>query len=227
MKIESNIAGIIGQVRRLQEVIPVAMERALRPARWGRFAQATAYQVLNALMLKEERQYFPKFLDTLRVLFLDGGLNFRMASPWLGFNLEQDALSQAQAAASARSNTDLGMGLFDRPITEFEAAIQQWVETEKRKDKRDWGKSDEQVAHLISYILLTADEKLGVKGKAAKAALMPHITKWLQKRSAPQMKPERIELLLLAVLAAWREGMRAGYGRAVSEEIGPLMGELV
>src|SRR5262249_51235413 len=127
-------------------------------------------------------------------------------------------IEEARSAKAVTSGRDLASGLFDLPVRDFEALIQEWVEAGeaaggKRLDARDWGKSPEEVADLISYIMLTPDP--GDKAKKAREGLEPHIAEWLSKRLGGGLDPVTVDLWLRAVLAAWREMVKLLYPQKV------------
>lgn len=215
--IDSNILGVMRQTEDLIERrIPEAMERAFDPAFWYRDARDLAIRTILAIADPKERKYIPDFADTVTAGVLGGGgLSLQMHTP---FPELRDMLASAQSARAAMNPQDLGQNLFRLPVQEFEDLILEWVEQAKHKDARDAGKSDEEIAQLISYILLSPNLKAGGKGERARAALMPHIAEFLQQHQAANRLPaETTDRWLRAVLVAWRELLRLKYPSKVRE----------
>ncbi|HEX3800242.1 MAG TPA: hypothetical protein VH413_16220 [Verrucomicrobiae bacterium] len=226
MRIESNIVGVIRQTERLIQRVPEAAARVLRPEHWRDEAVEIATKVLNVLAAPAELKFVPMFISRLAVGLFDGGLSIGMSTP---FPALHDILASAQAAAGVTANKDLGMGLFDLPVAEFEELILKWVEASeaeggKRRDERDAGKTGEEIARLISYIMLTP--RPGVKALIARQRLAPHITAFLAAGQADRLPPEKVDLWLRAVLGAWREMVRARFRVKMMGELKAMKGEL-
>ncbi len=211
MRISSNISAVIQQTRKLIEHIPVAAQAALRPEVWHEEARGVAERVLRALASPEESALVPRFMASLEASGLTGGgLKLTMRSPESG----SDLIEQARSARGVTSGKELGRGLFDLPVRQFEELMEEWVGTPeseggKRRDARDMGKTDEDIAHLISYIMLTPNP--GKKAEKARAGLEPHIAAWLSKRLGGGLDPATADLWLRSVLAGWREMVKLLY----------------
>lgn len=214
--IGSNLKEVIAQTERLLVAIPEAMESAWRPELWIEEAKDVAARTMQALASGEEAKYIPDFVETVTAgLLPSGGLSLKAKNPR---SAGMATLPEAQAARGALIP---GMrGLFQEQVQNFEELLLEWVETEKRKDKRDWGKTDEEIADLISYILLSPT--LGPKGEAARKKLAPHIEAFLAKRAAAGLSAEKASEWLRAVLAAWRELVRMKYAGKVRHELHEL-----
>ena len=101
----------------------------------------------------------------------------------------------------------------------------EWVRTEKRKDERDAGKTDEEIAQFISHLLLTPNPT--AREAAARESLLPHIIDFLQRKQAVARLPATtVDLWLRAVLAAWREMVRARFPMVLHEELIKARAEL-
>jgi len=228
MTINSNIAGVIRQTERLMARIPVAATAALQPVKWEVEAANLAQTILYTLATPAEAQFVPLFIKQITTGVFEGGLSLKMQTPFAPL---RNILGQAQAAKGATSNKDLGMGLFDLPIREFEDLILKWVETSeeeggKRRDARDTGKSDEQIAHLISHIMLSPDMDRSKKGRKAREKLTPHIEEFLKSGQANRLPPATVSLWLQAVLAGWREMVLRRYPAKLKAELAATKGEL-
>jgi hypothetical protein len=232
MKIESNIVGVGRQVERLMARVPEAAARSLKPDRWLVQARSTAEGILLVLALPQERRFVPQFIATMAAEVWSGGapsggaLSLKMSTP---FPELHDLLASAQAAKGVAGNQDMGMGLFDLPLREFEDLILKWVETSeaaggKRRDARDDGKSDEDIARLISYIMLSPN--IGIKGAIARVKLTPHIEEFLQKSQADRLTPATVDLWLRAVLEGWRALVRQALPGRIKAELAVMRNEL-
>jgi hypothetical protein len=230
LSISSNIAGIIRQTERLKESIPEAMNRALAPEQWIDLARDTALRVLTAIAQPAERVFVPDFVATVTGAILPGqndGLSLKMITP---FATLRDLIADAQSARAVASPFDQGTGLFQGQISEFEALIQQWVETPeadggKRRDSRDLNKTDEEIAQLISYIMLSPN--IGFKGFIARMKLTPHIEAFIQKQQGLRLDPATVDAWLRTVLEAWRQMINLHYLAKVKVELNRMSRELL
>lgn len=223
MRIETNIKSVIGQLERLKAKVPVAAVAALEPQHWLEPARQLASSILLSLATPQERRFIPGFIETISLVFQTGSLSFSIKAPLPDLR-DVLTLEEAQAARSATSVRDMAQGLFEKPVQTFRDLIQQWVETPqeqggKRRDARDWGKTDEEVAELISRIMLSPDMKSGSKMEKARNALWPHIADWLSAQQSNQLPPETVDLWLKSVLAGWRELVRINYPSVLRNQL--------
>jgi hypothetical protein len=228
--IESNIAGVLERARRRPRDIREAMTRTLQPEEWLELARLEAQRTLWALAGQDEWRLVDSFLDTVMASGIPAGFILRMRNPIppvLGvsdFAMARDLQTAGQA------------NLFSELANQFDQMMTDWVATEKEKDKRDEGKTDEEIGEWISYLMLTPDSKLSdepsgpgrVSEREAKRRLLPHIVKYIESRQQEgRLSNETISAWLLAVLAAWsalvrREfaGKLRGHMAAVRQELG-------
>jgi hypothetical protein len=155
------------------------------------------------------------------MLTLNARSPFKDSSP-------DDIIKNARGAAATLTPKEIietrGLSLFMQQVENFKAVILEWVqgdalstttdlpytdELAKRKDARDWGKTDEEVARFISHLMLTPDPTDGEM--KAREALEPHISKYIANRLAEQLDEATVEVWLKAVMAAWRAMLRAVY----------------
>jgi len=207
MRLESNLYGVIARTERLtRRDIPLAMAAAVKPGQWRELAYTEAQRTLLALAEPTQRHFIEAFLRTLTVDVFGTGFFIRMSSPFIAGH----TLAEYQAARSAVKPSDLGQNLFQKDIAEFEQLMTEWVETEKRKDRRDQGKSDEEIGNFISFLMLTPSPT--PREAAARKKLMPHILDFLQrKQGMSRLNPEVVDAWLRGVLAAWRAMVRAHF----------------
>lgn len=229
MRLDSNLSGVIRQTERLIQRIPKAMEQALHPDRWRDDARTLAFNTLNAIAQTNEAVYVGQFVATLEAAVLaGGGLSLKLRSPF-------PPVATLTAAQQARTLLDPSHGfssLFLGPVQEMEAFILEWVATQKDKDQRDAGKSDQDIADFISYVLLSPGGANVIvssgknKGRYARETLMPHLEEFLQQQQRGRLAPETVTLWLRAVLAAWRHLLRLKYPARVRAELRAMKGEL-
>ena len=228
MTITSNIAGVIRQVERLRVNVPLAEERALARPEWEAEAVGEARRTLLALADPAQRQFIEPFIQTVKSWFAQPVRSFEMKSPF-GELLEPfEAIAAARLARENLNPADLSQSLFLKPVQDFEDLILQWVQTDeadfgKARDARDLGKMDEEIAHLISYIMLSP--KLGPKGMAARGHLTQHIARFLVARQQP-LDAATIDAWLRAVLAAWRVLVVKLFPGKMRAELRAMKGEL-
>jgi len=227
-KVESNIDDVIGRTRKIKRAIPLAMQEALAPELWLARARQVAQRTLLAIAQPEERKFIQPFVNTVSADLLGTMLRLQMRSPFAG-NSPDKVLDAARAAAAMLTPKEIvatrGLSLFMQPVENFETLVLQWVrgdirvdadkdlpfpdELAKRKDARDWGKTDEEVARFISHLLLTPDPTDGER--IAREKLETHIAKFIANRLAGELDEAAGEIWLKAVLAAWRAMMRSEY----------------
>jgi hypothetical protein len=228
-KVESNINDVIGRTQKIKRAIPLAMQEALAPELWLARARQVAQRTLLAIAQPEEQRFIQPFVNTVSADLLGAMLRLQMRSPFAG-NSPDQVLDSARAAAAALTPKEIvatrGLSLFLQPVENFERLILEWVrgdlrdnsdgsqepypdELAKRKDARDWGKTDEEVARFISRLMLTPDPTDGER--AAREKLEPHIAKFIANRLVEELNEAVAEVWLKAVLAAWRAMLRAVY----------------
>ncbi len=227
-KIESNIESVIGRTQKIKRDIPLAMQEALAADLWIAQARQVALRTLLAIAAPEERKFIQPFVNTVSAEIVGTALSLKMRSPFT-LNTPDKVLDTARAAAAALTPKEIvqtrGLSLLMQPVENFEAMILESVqgtlqtdnekdfpypdELAKRKDARDWGKTDEEVARFISHLLLTPDPTDGER--KAREALEPHIAKYIANRLSGELNEAVAEVWLKAVVAAWRALLRSAY----------------
>jgi hypothetical protein len=222
MRIESNIAAVIGRVNRLKtHDIPTAMKRALNPAKWRDLAYQEAQATLWALATAEQKQHVDAFLTTLKALPLPEGFVLQMRTPFI----TAASLLDFQSARAALSPADLSQNLFLGNVQQFEEWVTEWVTTEKNKDSRDTGKTDEEIGDFISYLMLTPNPT--PRELAARQKLAPHIVDFIKRRQAQdRLDDATVETWLLAVLKTWRNLVADHFGEIFRREFRAVRSEL-
>lgn len=225
LQITSNVDSVIERTRKLRTDIPQAMQKALAPDLWMAQARDVAQRTLLAIAEPEQRKHIQPFVNTVSAELAGITLSLKMRSPFQASSPDQ-MMGDARAAAASLTPKEIvetrGLSLFMKQVENFEAIVLQWVqgdmpdenipypdETGKRKDARDWGKTDEEVARFISHLLLTPDPTEGEL--VAREKLEPHIAKYIANRLASQLGEAIVEVWLKAVMAAWRAMLCSGY----------------
>lgn len=197
--------------------IPAAVRQATAPAPWVPAAREEAERVLNAIATEEQRRFIPDFVRTVSAALLTEGFVLNARKPFLAPVREPVTVASAGAAQAAISPFDRGMSLFQKSAEEFEQMVVEWVETVKHKDRRDWGKTDEEIAHFITEALLSPYGAQWLvregpnKGRTVREVFLPHITEFIRAKQAEQdhgLTQETLAGWLQAVLVAWRALVR-------------------
>ena len=230
MQFKSNIAAVISRTKRLQSHdIPSAMKRACDPGYWQKLAYDEAKATLAALATADQKQYIEGFLNTLKSLPLGVGFALRMNSPFP----PAQTIDDMAAARAAVSPSDLSQNLFLKELQQVEDWIVDWVQTEKNKDQRDAGKTDEEIASFISYAMFAPDgARLVVqngpnKGRLVRDVFLPHIEDFLKrKQSSARLSAEVVDAWLRAILSAWRNLVRDLFPQKFHTELLAVRGEL-
>jgi hypothetical protein len=223
LMLDSNCAGVRDRLQRLRDHdVPKALAKAVAPSPDLRqLAHDTALRTLEALAGAKEREFIPKFVATLEHGVFGNGFFMRLRDPFH----RPLTLGEFQGARASLSPQDLNQSLFLQTVQDFDELMIRWVQEEKRKDERDWGKTDEEVGHFIAY-LMTAPNPTP-REMAARASLMPHIVDFLKRAQGEgNLAPETTATWLRAVLAAWREVFRKRLPERFCAELRALRNQL-
>lgn len=214
--IDTNLDAVIERTRRLPERIQGAMHRASLPLRWQDEAREAAEKMLLALASPVDAPHVPLFVRTVVASALPGGnagfvLSMRNPTPRVN-----DLLNNVSRMLSGDNPLrDLQVGANRAMLQEL---ILDWVREAKDKDQRDAGKSDEEIAGLISYIMFSP--RLEERGMEAREALTPHIVDFLREKLIDlRVAPETVDEWLRAVLAAWKQWAGPRWLEVVREEL--------
>ena len=232
MQVESNIQGVIDRLKRKPRDIRGAMARTLAPAEWEKPLREEAKRTLWALakpnvgLASPEWGFVNAFIETVLVAPFMTGFFARMSNP-LPPVLAIEDFMMARGLQMRALNTGSGPTLFSDFLNQFDQMMTDWVATEKRKDRRDWGKSDEEIGHFVGYLMLTPDGNLSEKERAAKKKLWPHISEYIQRRQQEKrLNADTINAWLLAVLAAWSALVRREFPGKFREQLAAVRSEL-
>lgn len=211
--ITHNIEGALYRLGRIRPALESARLDCLDPQRWANPLKFKAEEVLMPLAGNAALQAaIGRFIGSFGIEATENGftvtLGYHYATPRDG--VMQGDLSGLQSDYAAANQGDPN-DLFTRSVRDFERIILEWVGTPeerggKARDHRDWGKSDDEVAALITRIMLAPDPS--PKMQAAREGLLPHIVNFLH-RGNTDLSPDLIAAWLLAVLAAWRDKVKA------------------
>lgn len=234
MRLATNLSAVITRVGRLQtHDIPRAVRAALKPEPWHPLAVETAEKALRNLpgLDPAHEPFIKDFIATITASAFGEGMRLAMRTP-VALRASDFTVKDFQGAHSAVSGADLNQNLFLKDLVAFEAMMAEWVATEKNKDQRDAGKTDEDIGNFIAYALLTdAGGQMVVKegknkGRLVRDVFLPHIVEWLKKKQAAPVAPEIIEAWLRTVLAAWTEMVRAYFPGRFRAALGTARAEL-
>ena len=249
MRLAHNLGAVSARLSRLQSRdIPVALERALHRPEWLGLVEKSAKQSLLAVADPQHRQLIDIFLTTLLRTTFPSGVAFSLRTPpelrSTHFTLDnfmagkqgtrrvQEPAGVGDSIKTVLTGPVAGWDLFSQAVNDLDAIIEDWVGTEKHKDQRDWGKSDEEIAHFISYALLMPDGggltvRSGKnKGRLVRDVFLPHIEKFLAQQQAAPLDPAIIHAWLEAVRHGWRELFRAQYPDFARHELHATREEL-
>ena len=199
VQLETNIAGVLERARRRGRDLNLAIDQTLDVAAWREPMRREAQRTLWALAAQEEWAMVDPFMETMFTAVMPDGFFSQMSNPLPPVPGLADFQSALQTQGAG------GPGLFSGLLNRFDELMTEWVATEKRKDRRDWSKTDEEIGRWIGYLMLTADSALTPLERDTKGKFMPYIVEFLQRRqTAGRMPDATINRWLLAVLAAWQ-----------------------
>lgn len=234
MILRSNIAQVIGRLKRLEAGIPEAVKEAIAPTYWKGRLEHVALQTLRAQWALErdlkKRQLYerltPRIIATLTSEMLGMASRFTLEIPESmavgGLNV-QAAIDYKLAQLTPAGRTKkfaISEPDQEEHLESVRQAIRDWVMLEKKRDERDEGLTDEQIAERIEEILGLSDraiprERTPLLEESA-TSLVRAINDWLagagdtppvQRDSAAPagltIDPETAASWMQAVLLAW------------------------
>jgi len=211
----------------MQTDIPSAMAAVLEPERWREVMFREAQRTLWALAKPAEWRAVELFLRALLTGKLADGFFSAMNNPIPPTMAVEDFAIVNHMQLTQVKDGQGGPGLFSKLLNQFDEMLVDWVATEKRKDARDWEKSDEEIGQWIGQLLLTPDIKLSDKERSAKEKLLPHIVDYLQRRQAEKrLADETVNAWLRAVLAAWSVLVRREFPQRLAAQLAAQRAEL-
>jgi hypothetical protein len=222
----SNIQGVLDRARARPRQIAEALRVTLAPAGWVDVMRQEAAKTLWAIAKPEEWQQVKLF--TVVTDALADGFFSAINNPIPPVMALQDFAIVNHMQLTQVNDGQGGPNLFSNLLNQFDELMTDWVANEKRKDRRDWDKSDEEIGRWIGYLLLTPGGKLSPDEKAAKAGFMRHIPQWLeQQQKSKRISDATVNAWLLAVLAAWRELVRREFPARLERQYRQLQEVLV
>ena len=241
MTVTSNIQGVIDRMKRKPRDVRTALTRTLADKEWDAMMRAEAKKTLWALAKQPEWPFVDAFLKTVLTGPFMTGFFARMSNPIPPILYVED-FAMARGLQTRALNEGSGPTLWSDFLNQFDQMVTDWVANEKRKDARDWDKSDEEIGSWIGYLMLTPDSKLNPKrsGKVnpvtgqpvlseleAKHHLMKHIVDYIQRRQTTnRLGNDTINAWLLAVLAAWSKLVRREFPGRFREHLQVVRTEL-
>lgn len=205
ISITASVEGLEEIIEDLEQAparVTLALGRSVNPKRWKEKATVRANQVLTAMAeTGEEHNLVAKLAGTITVAFWEMsalGMKWEMSAPVEGLEVEEVLGAQQLGDLLRFGNRE--------EVNRLMQFLVAWVKTEKRKDGRDRRgdgqmKSDADIALGLFYILMGGSEERD----AGRAALLPHIQKFIDVQTKEVVGPERLEQWLHAVLDGWAE----------------------
>jgi hypothetical protein len=208
MQISSNIAGVLAQLGRFRQAVPIAAAHALDPGRWPwrEQARATAANTLRALAESPaQAATIPSFVNSVQAAFLGGALSLSIG-PIAGSITPLDRLAAQLAEGQPVSRAEL------------QAAVTEWVEAPPDLDHPELGgkiekdieregrrppNADEDAA-FIAWLMTAPEDRLLGRRADLRDRFTRHVLTWLQ-RGHRELSEAVIDRWLHAVLTAWRE----------------------
>lgn len=239
-------------MRRLQEGIPAAVAAAMNPTYWKARLEFVALKTLRAQWALERDVQTRARYERLTPRIL-GTMTGELAAMVAQFTLElpDSAIASGlslQAAVDYKLNQLTPTGrerkfALHEPDQEahlaaVKQAIRDWVTMEKRRDERDQGLTDEQIAERIEEILGISDRVVPRARtpdmESAAASLTQAIESWMAGEgdtpATAQPNSERVESISVetaaqwmeAVLLAWRVYVQTHLRDRIEDELGKL-----
>jgi len=241
MTITSNIQGVLDRAIRRPRDVRTALMRTLMAGDWDKLLRAEAKKALWANAKQAEWSFVDVFINTVLTGPFVTGFFARMSNPIPPILYLED-FAMARGLQTRALNEGSGPTLWSGFVNQFDQMVVDWVANEKKKDARDWEKSDEEIGRWIGYLMLTPDSKLNAKPSGrinpvtgqpdlseleAKHHLMKHIVNYIQRRqTANRLASDRINEWLLAVLAAWSVLVRREFPGKFREQLKIVRTEL-
>lgn len=257
MQLKSNIGQVIGRMKRLQEGIPGAVAEAIDAKFWKGRLEYVALKTLRAQWAMERNvqrralyeRLTPRIIGTLTGETLDLVSRFTLELPeaarvtGLSIQAAVDYKLNQLTPAGRDKKYALHEAEAEEHLELVRQALRDWVTLEKRRDERDEGLSDEQIAERLEEILGISDrtiprERTPAMEEAAKS-LTAAIESWLQGDgdtpavqrqrstvSSPTIHPDVVAQWFEAVLLAWRIYLRTHLRDRLSDALGRLHGRL-
>lgn len=174
MKLNSNIAGVIGRLKRLDAGIPDVVKEAIAPTYWKGRLEFVALQTLRAQWSLErdlkKRQLYerltPRIIGTLTAETLGMASLFQLEIPASlavgGLNVQAaiDYKLAQLTPAGREKKFAISEPEQEEHLDQVRQAIRDWVTLEKRRDEEDQGLTDEQIAERIEEILGLSDRSV-------------------------------------------------------------------
>ena len=228
MNFTSNIGSVVKRLERFEAGIPRVLRRATEPRLWEGVLRGVAQRTLREVAAgdpEEHRAQIPGFIQSILSLALEpAGFVISMNKP--DPNTETIGQALEVSGGDGRRRLDPSQASI---LEEAREGVRAWVSTPveeggKRRDERDAGLTDGQIADRILQILFHRNRT--PERDTATAALTPHIEEFLANRYGQGLPPETVERWLLAVLEAWRKTVLAQLPTLVRQEFRVLVQEI-
>jgi hypothetical protein len=212
MTVTHNIDVVMRRLKGIEKNIPLAAARAAARPTWRDEAAALARKTLIVLATPHQRRFAEAFADTV------------LAFPQvMGFKLTMDAAHRDMVLTDDARTFGI-FKMFEANTADYKQLILEWVQTDpdeggKRKDKRDWTKTDLQVANFMAHLMLTPSARMSWAEQVARDKLQPHIDAYIQKRMQGNIDAATVNMWLTAVMKVWKDWLMVAYPEALKEEL--------
>jgi hypothetical protein len=257
MKLTSNIGQVKGRLQRLQEGIPAAVEQAIAPTYWRARLEYVATKTLRAQWALERNvqtralyeRLTPRIVATLTGESAGGVSRFTLGLPEdllaAGLGIRDAVDYQLNQRTPAGRTKKYAFQEPDREahLQQVRQSLRDWVTLEKRRDERDQGLTDEQIAQRLEEILGLSDRAVPRERTPAMEAaandLMQAIESWMAGEGdspavqspqsnvqGPTVAPEVVQQWMGAVLLAWRSYVQTHLQDRLAAALAKLTGRV-
>lgn len=232
LSLTSNIEAVQHRLARRTDQVELAVRSALSANLWKGLLRHEAERTLYAIAQVGEQAFVARFVAGVMVVPETAGLGWlaSLSQPWPKGGPVWPVQPTLPGTVGAKFDpiaVDERAGGFSRLLGD----VYEWVNEEKRwVPERDGAKNYLSVMHKadeFTYLLIAP--VLTEKQVQARDALLPHIMEFTNRRHQQQragLPPERIELWLRSVVAAWVELVRRNLPAIVQDRYERLRKEL-
>lgn len=217
IRISNNVEGVIGVLARFRTGLDAAVVETVKPERWRPALRRAAVLALERVASEGQSGLVSGFVDTLMVMGIDRGFVAEISEPAASENIisravtgEHERTVRDYDGTERRRRrpldmTDEAASLMDQA----RAVLRDWVATEKHKDERDAGLTDEEIADRLGVILFHPTPGASGEMVSAREGLSRAIGEWWAAQGGGAVLPRaELDRWLRAVQVAWRDLMR-------------------
>lgn len=232
IQVHSNVEAVTRRLYHYRANVNEAAKASVTPQRWEPVLRLAAERALEQLAAPEEQPWVAVFVRSIEVTALQDGFVARLSSVGRrGRAMEQMVSDEHIRLVGGDAEEGEWLRKEARPLTTSEVErrdqlkdwIRRWVEEEKRRDERDLGYTDEEVADRIEDILFAPMANVSDELRDARAGLTRRIGQFIALNAGGQMgglTAPRAALWLEAVLAAWVAAVRRRWPEQMLQQLG-------